>query len=66
LIQPTHPGLGAGVEHKNVRANFGNDTVGGGLVRNVGGDCSDAEPGADGAERVSAARNDRHFGALVH
>jgi hypothetical protein len=66
LIQPTHPRLGAGVEHKNVRADFGNDTLGGGLVCNVGGDCGHAEPGPDGAERVGAARNNRHFGALAH
>jgi len=66
LIQPPHPRLGASVEHENVRVDFGNDAVGGGLVRDVGGDCGDAEPGADGPERIGAARDDRDFGTLVH
>jgi hypothetical protein len=34
--------------------DFGNDAVGGSLVRDVGGDCGDAEPGADGPERIGA------------
>ena len=48
LVEPAHPRLGAGVQHQNIRANFGEDAVGGRLVRHVGGDRGDAQPGADG------------------
>jgi hypothetical protein len=37
--------------------------VGGGLVRHVGGDRGDAQPGADGLERIGVAGYDRHPGA---
>jgi hypothetical protein len=38
--------------------------VGGGLVRHVGGDRGNAQPGADGFERIGAAGDDRHAGAV--
>ena len=38
--------------------------MGGGLVRHVGGDRGDAQPGADRLERIGAAGNDRHPGAV--
>jgi hypothetical protein len=42
----------------------GKDAVGGGLIRNIGGDRGDAQPGADGIKRCGAASNDRHPGAM--
>ena len=38
--------------------------MGGGLVRNIGGDRGHAESGADGIERLRAAGDDRHPGAV--
>ena len=38
--------------------------MGGGLVRHVGGDRGDAQPGADGFQRLGAAGDDRHPGAM--
>ena len=38
--------------------------MGGGLVRHVGGDRGDAQPGADGLERIGVAGDDRHPGAV--
>jgi hypothetical protein len=38
--------------------------VGCGLVRNIGRDRGDAQPGADGNERFGAARNDCYLGAV--
>ncbi len=64
LFKPTHPGRRTGVEHQNVRADLGKDAARGGLVRHVGGNGGDAQPGADGLKRIGAAGNDRHFGAL--
>jgi hypothetical protein len=39
--------------------DLGKDAVGGGLVRHVGGDRGDAQPGADGVERLGVAVDDR-------
>jgi hypothetical protein len=63
LVQPTHPRRRAGVQRQDVRADFGKDAVGGGLVRHVGGDRDDAQPGADGLECIDAAGDDRHLAA---
>ena len=38
--------------------------MGGALVRDVGGDRGDAEPGADRGERLDVARDDRDAGAV--
>ncbi len=40
------------------------DAVGGGLVRHVGGNRGDAQPGADGFERIALAGDDRNPGAM--
>jgi hypothetical protein len=40
--------------------------VGCGAVRNIGRDRGDAQPGVDGIERVGAAGNGRHLGAVRH
>jgi hypothetical protein len=37
-----------------------------GLVRNIGADRGDAEPGADGIERFGTPSNDRHPGSARH
>ena len=44
--------------------DLGQDALGGGLVRHVGGDRGDAEPGADRGERIGIAGDDRHPGAV--
>jgi len=64
LVEPPHARRRAGVQHQDLGSDVGENLVGGVLVRDVGGDRGDAEPGADGLERIGAARDDRHFGAL--
>ena len=66
LVQSSHRWRGAGVQRKDVWAEFGKDAVGCDLVRNIGGDRGYAEPGADGVERFGAAGNDGHPGAVRH
>ena len=66
LVQPSHRRRRAGIQRQDVRAEFGKDATGSGLLRNIGGDRGDAQPGADGLERFSTARNDRHPGAVRH
>ncbi len=57
-------GCRPGVQRQDVRADVGKDAVGGGLVGHVGGDRGDAQPGADGLERIGVAGDDRHPGAV--
>ena len=64
--KPSHRRRRAGVQRQDVWAELGKDAVGRGLVRNIGGDRGDAQPGADGIERFGAAGNDRHPGAVRH
>jgi len=62
--KPRHRRRRARVQHQDVRADLGQDAVGGGLLRYVGGDGGDAEPGADGSKRIGVAGDDRHVGAV--
>ena len=64
LIQPSHRRRGAGIQHQDVRADRGKDALGGRLVRHVGRDRGDAQPGAGERERIGVAGDDRHFGAV--
>ena len=51
LVQPDHPGLGAGVQ----RGELSRDVVGGGLVRHVDGDRGNFPAGRGGTRRPSPA-----------
>lgn len=61
LVEPTHPRRHAGVQRQDVRAHLTKDALGRGLVGHVGADGGDAEPGADGLQRIGAAGDDRHL-----
>jgi hypothetical protein len=56
-----HPRRHAGVQRQDVRADLTKDALGRGLVGHVGGDGGDAEPGADGLQRIGAAGDDGHL-----
>jgi hypothetical protein len=64
LVQPSHRRRRAGVQQQDVWVDLSKDAVGCGLLRNIGGDCGDAQPGADGIERFGAASDDRHPGSV--